>query len=177
MARLDAMTRAAEANPRVPPTIRRQLIDATRFVRTAIERERGKPQSLFEPHVGHVAPKDVDALVAPTRGPQQLGLVNNTSVLGDVEAAHEDRVRMISTVHAALVGILRDEGPLTDRDLHASYKRANVDSPLPRQSSKAVVERRRELVGAGRVVKVPGRWPPLWDVIERSTLTTQQEES
>jgi len=93
LARLDAMTRAAEANPRVPPTIRRQLIDATRFVRTAIERERGKPQSLFEPHVGHVAPKDVDALVAPTRGPQQLGLVNNTSVLGDVEAAHEDRVR------------------------------------------------------------------------------------
>lgn len=176
LARLDAMTRAAEANPRVPPTVRRQLLDATRFVKTAIERETGKPQSLFDPHVGHVSPKDVNALVAPTEGPQQLGLINHGSTLGDVEAAHDDRVRTISTVHTALVGILREHGkPVTDRELHALYQMHNVGNPLPRQSAGAIVERRKELFAAGRLVTA-GRegGVPQWDLVERDALATTQ---
>lgn len=172
MARLDAMTRAAEANPRVPATVRRQLLDATRFVRTAIERETGKPQSLFDPHVGHTSPRDVDALVNPTDGPQQLGLVGHQgSMLGDVEDAHEDRVRTIAAVHTALVGLLKSEGAATDRELYARYTLANQGA-LPMQSQKAITERRRELVGAGRVVGAGKglRGEPAWDVVERELL-------
>jgi hypothetical protein len=173
LARLDAMTRAAEQNPRVPPTVRRQLIDATRFVRTAIQREQAKPQELFDPHVGHVSPKDVNALVAPTDGPQQLGLVNHGSTLGDVEAAHEDRVRTISTVHAALVGLLREKGAMTDRELFTRYLIANAEGALPRQTQKAITERRRELVAAGRVVTAGrgDRGEPAWDILERDLIT------
>jgi hypothetical protein len=172
LARLDAMTRAAEANPRVPPAVRRQLIDATRFVRTAIERETGRPQSLFDPHVGHTSPKDVDALVAPTRGPQQLGLVNNGSTLGDVEEAHDQRVKTISAVHTALVGLLREGGAATDRELFTRYMLANAGAALPVQSQKAITERRRELFAAGRIVSAARERgaEPVWDVVERDQL-------
>jgi hypothetical protein len=169
LARLDAMTRAAEANPRVPATVRRQLLDATRFVRTAIERETGRPQSLFDPDVGHTSPRDVDALVRPTNGPQQLGLVGHSgSMLGDVEAAHDDRVRTIQAVHTALVGLFQEHGALTDRELYSRYTLTNVRGALPQQSQKAVTERRKELTAAGRVVSA-GRGPrdePAWNLVE-----------
>jgi hypothetical protein len=163
------MARSAENNPRTPATVRRQLLDATRFVRTAIERETGRPQALFEPDVGHVRPKDVDALVAPTTGPQQLGLVNNASFT-DVEEAHDDRVRTIAAVHTALVGILKDQGAATDRELHGRYML--LGDALPRQSQKAITERRRELVAAGRIVSAGRglRGEPAWDVVEREAL-------
>jgi hypothetical protein len=173
LARLDAMTRAAEANPRVPATVRRQLIDATRFVRTAIERETARPQSLLDPHVGHVDPGDVDALVAPTKGPQQLGLVNNGSTLGDVEEAHEQRVRTITAVHSALVALIREKGAASDTGLYNRYLMANTSGALPAQSKKSIVERRKELLAAGRIVSAPRQnGVPAWDVIERDALTS-----
>jgi hypothetical protein len=171
LARLDAMVRAAEQNPRTPATVRRQLIDATRFVRTAIERERGKPQSLLDPHVEHVSPAAVDKLVATTDGPQQLGLVGNESVLGDVEAAHEQRVTTIAVVHKALVEILREKGAASDVELHSYYLEANQEGALPPQSLKAVTDRRRELVAAGRVVSVGQRaGTARWDIVERGLI-------
>src|SRR5262245_12147220 len=147
LARLDAMVRAAEANPRITPTVRRQLLDASRFVRAAIQREEGRPQELFDPSVGHVKPQEVDALVAPTEGAQQLGLDGQTSILGDVEAAHAERVALLSTVHDALVEIIRGAGALTDLELHARYvhRGAFAGAGLPSQSAKAIAERRREL--------------------------------
>jgi hypothetical protein len=170
LARLDAMVRAAEGNPRVTPPIRRQLLDATRFVRAAIQREEGRPQELFDPHVGHVQPQAVNALVAPTEGTQQLGLDGQTSILGDVESAHDDRVRLLQTVHEALVGILRDAGALTDLELHGRYMhRSAFEIGLPLQSAKAVAERRRELCAAGRVVRAEGR-EARWDIVEREVM-------
>jgi len=175
LARLDAMVRAAEANPRTPITVRRQLLDATRFVRTAIERETGKPQTLFDPHVGHLRRDEVDRLVAPTEGPQQLGLINNETLLGDAEAAHEERVRTIATVHNELVNLLRADGPATDLQLYDRYRRAWADvtqrRPLPVQSSISIRERRAELVAAGRVVPAGKRdGETTFDIVERELL-------
>lgn len=163
LARLEAMTRAAEANPKTPAAIRRQLIDAVRFVRTAIERETGRPQTLFDPHVGHVKPGDVDRLANPTEGPQQLGLVNNDEI-GDVAAAHEERVDTITKIHAALVELLH-VGPADDHVLHHRYAVAIMQGEqLPRQNLTATRERLRELSAAGRIVNQGGEWM----LIERS---------
>lgn len=170
LARLDSMVRTAELNPRVPVSVRRQLLDAARFVRTAIEREQGRPQSLFDPHVGHVKKEAVDALVAPTESPEQLGFVTNESVLGDVEVAHEQRVQTIVAVHGALVECLRSEGSATDAELWSRYQRMLAPG-VPFQSRRAITERRKELVAAGRVVRVdPRGGVPAWDVVERDLL-------
>lgn len=169
LARLDAMVRAAEANPRVSPPVRRQLLDATRFVRAAIQREEGRPQELFDPHVGHVQPEAVDALVTPTEGTQQLGLDGQVSMLGDVESAHDERVRLLATVHEEIVAILRGEGPLSDLELHGRYMHRGMFGSLPPQSAKAIAERRRELCAAGRVVRAEGK-TPRWDIVEREVL-------
>ena len=169
LARLDAMVRAAEANPRTSPTVRRQLLDATRFVRAAIQREEGRPQELFDPHVGHVRPEAVEALVESTNGTQQLGLTGQESILGDVEAAHEDRVRTLEAVHEELVVILRADGPLSDLELHGRYMLHGMARSLPKQSAKAIADRRRELCAAGRVVRAEGR-EQKWDLIEREVM-------
>lgn len=161
LARLDAMTRAAEANPRTPRAIVKQLLDATLFVKTAIERETGRPQSLFDPHVGHVRGKDVDKLVEPTNGPQQLGLQEGDGLLGDAEAAHRDRVEVIGRVHNALVALYQEHGALSDGDLHEHYKAraaAFVQERLPVQTKGAIVERRRELAVSGRISRSGDRW-------------------
>lgn len=171
LARLEAMVHAAEDSPRTPVATRRQLIAAALFVRTAIERETGKPQSLFEPHVGHVSAAKVDALVDATDGPSQLGLLGQESVLGDATAAHEDRVTTIQAVHAAIVTLLR-EGAATDRELHGRYVMRRADADWPPQSYAALSERRKELTTAGRVVaatRTPGATPK-WDVVERDLL-------
>lgn len=166
LARLDAMSRAAEANPRTPAAVRKQLIDATLFVKTAIERETGRPQTLFEPDVGHVKPKDVDSLVEPTEGPQQLGLQQDEGLFGDVQDAHRERVATMTSVHAAIVVLLQREGPLTDRELWTHYV---ADGGTPQQSQKAITERRRELVGSGRVVGAGKglRGEPAWRLVEQ----------
>lgn len=159
LARLDAMARAAEANPRTTVSTKRMLLDATRFVRTAIQRELGKPQELFDPHVGHVDADKVDELVEPVNGNQQLGLAGQGSFLGDVEEAHAERVTTITRVQSAIVDLYRGEGVLTDRALHANYLLAGARSPLPMQSYAALVERRKELAAAGRVVSAGnGAW-------------------
>lgn len=179
LARLDAMTRAAESNPRTPRAVVKQLLDATLFVKTAIERETGRPQSLFDPHVGHVKDTDVDKLVEPTNGPQQLGLQQGEGLLGDAEQAHEERVATINDIHQRIVGLLERHGRSTDRELHALYLVANGGPP---QTLGALGERRRELVAAGRIVAA-GRKPhvsigakgeevkkdePAWDLVERA---------
>lgn len=171
LARLDAMTRAAEANPRVSAGTRKRLIDATRFVRAAVERELGvKPQAeLFDPPGREVKPQAIDALVTPTDGPQQLGLEMTESLLGDVETAHADRVQTLSLIHEALIEMLRTGGAATDKELHERYLRR--PNGLPPQSQGAVASRRRELYAAGRIVKAGTRGSaPTWDVIERDAL-------
>jgi hypothetical protein len=161
LARLDAMTRAAEANQRTPRAIVKQLLDATLFVKTAIERETGRPQSLFDPHVGHVKDTDVEKLVAPTEGPQQLGLQQGEGLLGDAEQAHQDRVEVISRVHRTLVSLYQEHGALGDGDLHTHYKARAGRFPrerLPVQTKGAIVERRRELAASGRIVRSGEKW-------------------
>lgn len=173
LARLEAMVYAAENSPRTPMTTRRQLIAAATFVRTAIERETGKPQSLFEPHVGHIDGEKVDALVDATDGPSQLGLLGQESVLGDASAAHDDRVTTIKAVHDAIVVLLRERGPLTDRELHAHYLRWRDGAEWPPQSYATLSERRKELTTAGRVVssgRKLGSATPVWDVVERDLI-------
>lgn len=161
LARLDAMTRAAEANPRTPRAIVKQLLDATLFVKTAIERETGRPQSLFDPHVGHVKDTDVDKLVEPTNGPQQLGLQQGEGLLGDAEEAHRERVEVLFRVHNMLIELYQQHGALSDTDLHTHYKARAASFPqerLPVQTKGALVERRRELAASGRVVRAGEKW-------------------
>jgi hypothetical protein len=169
LARLEAMTRAAAANTRTPASVTSQLMDATRFVRTAIQRELGKPQELFEPHVGHVRPADVQALVEPTEGPQQLGLLTNESI-EDAEDAHAGRIDTISKVYAALIEILRNDGAMTDRELHAMYEIKAMSGGLPRQSFKSCKERRMELKAAGRLKSLAEQrdGDTVWELIERN---------
>lgn len=170
LARLDAMSRAAEQNPRTSAAVRKQLLDATLFVKTAIQRERGRPQELFEPDVGHTRPKDVDALVEASDGPQQLGLVNNEQI-GDAGEAHDERVRTIGQVHTALIGLYREHGALSDRELHGHYAVVAPTRGLPRQTQGAVTERRRELLAAGRLSRAEQRGgEPAWDLVERPLL-------
>jgi hypothetical protein len=173
LARLEAMVHAAEQSPRTPVATRRQLIAAATFVRTAIERETGKPQSLFEPNVGHVSGAKVDALVDGTDGPSQLGLLGQESVLGDASAAHDDRVTTIKAVHDAIIILLRERGPLTDRELHGHYLRWRAASDWPPQSYATLSERRKELTTAGRVVSSGrrlGSTTTTWDVVERDLI-------
>lgn len=165
LARLDAMTRAAEATPRTPRAIVKQLLDATLFVKTAIERETGRPQSLFDPHVGHVKDTDVDRLVEPTNGPQQLGLQAGESLLGDAEQAHRERVEVLGRIHNALILLYQQHHLLTDADLHTHYKALAAEHPerrLPVQTKGALVERRRELAASGRI----GRRGEKWALVE-----------
>jgi hypothetical protein len=161
LARLDAMTRAAEANPRTARAVVKQLLDATLFVKTAIERETGRPQSLFDPHVGHVKDTDVDRLVEPSEGPQQLGLQQGEGLLGDAEAAHQERVEVLGRIHNALIELYRQHGALSDADLHTHYKARAASFPqerLPVQTKGALDERRRELAATGRIVRSGGKW-------------------
>jgi len=172
LARLEAMCRAAEQDRRTPAKLRRSLLTAVLLVRTAIQRELGKPQSLLEPDVGHTAPAKVDALVAPTDGAQQLGLGAQDSLLGDVEEAQAERVQTISTVHAEIVRLLREDGAATDSELHARYAHTRMGVALPLQSPTAIRERRQELCAAGRVVRAGQReGAPAWDIVEREALT------
>lgn len=166
LARLEAMCRAAEENPRTTAATRKMLLDGTRFVRTAIERDTARPQTLFDPHVGHIKKSEVDKLVTPTEGEQQLGLINHESTLGDVEAAHTDRVDTIAKAHSAIVEIVRANGPLTDRQLHGHYITAATSNGWPWQSQGALTERRKELTNSGRLAAVGNG---AWDLIERTT--------
>jgi hypothetical protein len=151
LARLDAMTRAAEANPRTARAVVKQLLDATLFVKTAIERETGRPQSLFDPHVGHVKDTDVDRLVEPSEGPQQLGLQQGEGLLGDAEAAHQERVEVLGRIHNALIELYRQHGALSDAESFPQER-------LPVQTKGALDERRRELAATGRIVRSGGKW-------------------
>lgn len=165
LARLEAMARAAEGNPRTPLATRKMLQDGVKFVRTAIQRENGKPQALFDPHVGHLKAEKVDALVDATDGAQQLGLTGQDSFMGDVEAAHTERVDTISTVHGAIVTLIQEHGPLNDRELFDRYIMEGARWPI--QSAKALGERRKELTGAGRLVGAGGT-PPKFELVERA---------
>lgn len=60
-----------------------------------------------------------------------------------------------ATVRTALIGILRERGPLTDEELAAAYRALNLDGALPRQSPRAIVNRRQELQDAQVIV---ARW-------------------
>lgn len=178
LARLEAMVAAAENSARVPVATRRQLIAAAMFVRTAIERETGKPQSLFEPHVGHVSGAKVDKLVEATDAPSQMGLLGQESVLGDATAAHEDRVSTLQAVHDAIVQLIRERGPLTDRELHDRYTMARASEDWPPQSYATLVERRKELTTAGRVVSAGrklGSAVSQWDVVERDLMNPKEQ--
>lgn len=176
LARLEAMVHAAEQSPRTPVATRRQLIAAAMFVRTAIERETGKPQSLFEPNVGHVSGAKVDKLVAATDEPSQMGLLGQESVLGDATAAHEDRVATLQKVHDAIVTVVRAHGPMTDRELHDRYVYLRAGHDWPPQSYATIVDRRKELTTAGRIVSAGrklGSAASQWDVVERDLMKEQ----
>jgi hypothetical protein len=161
LARLDAMARAAR-----DPVQQRLILDATRFVRAAVAQELGKAQPLFDPHVGHVRPEKVDALVEPTEGEQQLGLDGQGSFLGDVEQEHTERVATIGRVHDAIVELIREHGAADDRLLHSRYLVKAVGGGLPTQSAGAIRERRQELSAAGRLVSAGSG---TWDLVERAS--------
>lgn len=159
LSRLDAMVRAADANSRVPATTRRALLDGTRFVRAAMEREH-----LFDPPEAAPKPENVDALVTSTEGPSQLGLDGQGSFLGDVEAAHAERVGTLRRVHEAIVELIRERGPMGDRELWERYTFIAHDRNWPPQSPTAIADRRKELCGAGRLV---GAGRATWELVER----------
>lgn len=169
LSRLEAMARSAEGNPRTPLATRKMLQDGVKFVRTAIQRENGKPQALFDPHVGHVKAEKVDELVEGTDGAQQLGLTGQDSFLGDVEVAHTERVDTITKVHGAIVELIREHGPLSDAELFDRYvvRSHDVGVSWPMQSRKAIAERRKELSGAGRLTGAGGT-PPKFELVERA---------
>lgn len=171
LARLDAMARAAESNPKVSAPVRKRLIDGTRFVRSAVNAELGivSEPNLFDPP-GEPKPEKVTELIKDTDGPQQLGLEMTESILGDVESAHEDRVQTIEKVHDALIAMLRANGAMTDQEIHQKYL-VRPANGLPPQSRTAIRDRRLELCHAGRLVRSGTRnSAPCWDVVERDAL-------
>lgn len=157
LARLEAMVHAAES-AQTNVTLHRELVTATMLVRAAVKMEQR----------GGVTPEATDALVALTSGEQQLRHVNQESILGDVEAAHGERVDTIKVVHDFILLVLRDE-PRTERELHASYWQASMRTGLPRQTFDAFVERRRELSAAWRVRQVGEKdGEPTWGLVEHA---------
>lgn len=173
LARLDAMCRAAGSNRKVPPGTRRAMLDGTRLIRRAIERERGLNQgtqaTLLDPPRPEPNPRLVDEIAAATDGPQQLGLVGNEQIGGDAEQAHEERVATLGAIHAAIVHVLQRHGASSDEELHHRYAmsvvRGHFEVPPPIQTLTSIKERRRELVAAGRIVAVEGS---RFDLLERT---------
>lgn len=173
LARIEAMVRAADANPRTTAATRRTLIDGATFVRTAIERELGKPQSLFDPHVGHVKGEAVDKLVQGSEVPEQLGLAHDGK-LGDTVAAHEERTETLAVVQNALVDVIRTHGAMTDAGLWYMYSQ-NIT--VPRQSAAEISARRKELTRSGRLRRAGSATDaggvPKWDLVERALMGTE----
>lgn len=173
LVRLDAMARSATANRRVPAGTRRALIDGVRLVRRAIERERGEDPfaqpTLLDPPSPEPKPERVDELAAATDGPQQLGLVGNEQIGADLEAAHEERVATVARIHEAIIELLRAAGAANDDEIHHRYTLAamHADTRLPQQTKTAIVERRRELVQAGRLKSAGDK---RWDLVERELI-------
>jgi hypothetical protein len=170
--RIEAMVRQAESNPKTPVATRKMLLDGYRFIATAVERQLGKPQQLFDPHIGHMKQKDVDAVADLPEQGVQLGLGDGT--LADVETAHGERVDTIVRVQTELVRLLKEHGALTDEELLSYYARAFQAEPqrIPALGPKDVARRRRELTASGRVLATGQRrsGSPLWDLVEREAL-------
>lgn len=168
LSRLDAMVRAANGNPRVPAGTRRALLDGTRFVRAALAKDGGKQDGLFDPATPVPKPAEVAALVTSTDGPSQLGLDGQGSFLGDVETAHAERVDTIGRVHQAVIELIKERGPMVDRELWERYAFDAHSRGWPPQSPTAVADRRKELTAAGRLV---GAGLGKWDLVERAEVT------
>jgi hypothetical protein len=156
LARLDAMADGAANNPRVSAKLRQALIDGALFVRTAIERETGRPQSLLAPHVGHVAGGAVDRLISDGDQPSLLG----------AQAAHDERNDTIIAVQEALVRVLR-EGAATDAEIEVRYRRL---AGVPQHAPGALLDRRKELTADGRISDSGSRHKgqPMWVLVEQA---------
>jgi hypothetical protein len=171
--RIEAMVRSAEANAKTPVATRKMLLDAHRFIATAVERETGRPQTLFDPHVRHLREAEVEAVGDAHPQGEQLGFGNGG--LADAEEAHAERVRTVGRVQTILVELLK-QGACSDAELWARYIRAGRLSPdqAPAQSLTEIGKRRKELTANGRVLATGERnklHEPLWGLLESSITT------
>ena len=147
LARLEAMTRKAQQNPKTPMRVKQSLLDGTALIRNAINRELGKPQELLDPPGWrHVSPTAVNRLVKDGEVTQQLGL-EAKETLEDVAVATREQAATIAAVHEVIVRILK-EGPATDSELYWRYMQ---QTDAPKHSAQELRRRRLELYKSGRV--------------------------
>ena len=159
-ARVDAMVRAAAANPKTSPGLRDTLVNGQALIEQGLRVEAGRPQKLFEPDVGHVKPAEVLTLADPPE--QQLSLDAPADV-------HAERSTWEERTAAGIVRALELHGPCTDDELHAHYTALAAYPLLTVPSLRA---RRVALSRTGRVVDSGERRDglPVWTLIERKAL-------
>ena len=164
LTRIEAQTRNALADPKMPMGVRQALRDGADIVRNAIAREIGKPQQLLNPSVGHVSPAAVEKVASVENNAEQLGLISNGSSLGDVQAAHTEQKQTLSAAHEALVIAIR-QGAATDAEI---FRRYSALQGVPHQSESSVRDRRKELTSAGRVCASGSKYrgDPMWTLVE-----------
>jgi hypothetical protein len=135
LARLEHMTQAVANDPKSTARLRQTLIDGKTLVENAIARERGKPQQLLAPNLGHISDRQVQSVLDTPPG------------LLDAELAHEQRLGIEMAVEEGLVLVLRD-GMASDEEI---WRRYSTLEEAPAQPFKALVERRKALSASGRL--------------------------
>jgi hypothetical protein len=154
--RIDAMARSAARNPKTPEALRDAFVSGQALVEQALRVELGKPQRLFDPHVGHVDPGEVERLGAT--GPDQLTLESPGEL-------HSERNGWRERVDTGLLRAL-ERGPASDLELHAAYLALQA---YPWVSPATLRGRRVELTRLGRIVDSGERAndTPIWTLVER----------
>jgi hypothetical protein len=163
--RLDALVRAAQANPRTRPGTMSALIEGQKLMRRALAIELEKPQPLFEPDIGPTKPEAVIDLVDHPEE-QQMGLALGTNGASDAEAAAQDRAATIARVQEAVIAMFVEHGSLTDAELYGHYI---MRTDFVKQSPGSLRTRRVELVRKGRIVDSHEvrDGDKVWDLVER----------
>lgn len=141
--------------------------DAIRFghsiLTRAAEQLQGRPQTLFDPDVGHVPPAKAEVLSRPPEA-EQLGLgITERNSVADVETERQERARSAAEVRSALLRLFQESGPMSDQDMVAAYLRSG------RKLSPVVLKaNRRELSRLGRLVKdgTAANGDPRWMLLE-----------
>jgi hypothetical protein len=161
--RLEAMVRAANANS-APARTRDAIGYGYAVLARAAEQAQGKPQGLFDPHVGHVPPAKVEALTTPSEH-VQVGLeFRESTPLADVEAGQSESSAFAQRVRATILTCYEGCGALTDGELRAEYTRRA--GPV---TAGLLKDHRKALTRTGRVVKsdeTTGE-DPRWTLLER----------
>lgn len=163
LARLESMARApGKSHLQMPQRTRDAILHGHAVMSRALEQLQGRPQGLFDPHVGHISPKKVERITEVPQEPQMGFGATERNPLGDVPKREE-----LSALTVIQEGIVKcyDNGPLSDKQLLAEYIMR-----FGRISQRTIIEARVALTKKGRVIELQRDGERRWTLIEQKQL-------